>query len=260
MKIAVTGKGGAGKTTVAAILARTLARDGHQVVAVDADPNPNLALALGLDDAAQSRLEGVVNVLLREKAAHRHDDRRPACEPPAERSVEELLAALAVTGPDGVRLIQTGLVERPADGCLCCGSHGTTRRVFGELDPAGRVVIADLEAGVNDLIWAVPRDGDTVLAVTEPYLKSLEVTRRALQVIRDLGVGRVLVIANRVAGEADTTHVRESLPGVEVVAVPDDPAIAAAERRGLAPLDTAPTSPAVGTVQALARRLLEQSA
>ncbi len=84
--------------------------------------------------------------------------------------------------------------------------------------------------------------------------------RWALQVTHDLGVGRVLVVANRVRGEADIAYVRESLPAVDVVAVPDDPAIAGAERRGLAPLDAAPTSPAVHTVQALAHGLLEHPA
>lgn len=173
MKIVVTGKGGAGKTTVAAILARTLARRGREVVAVDADPNPNLGIALGLGAEDTARLEAIVNVVLREKADHSHDhshdpahDRR-ACDPPAEQTAEELVESLSVVAPDAVRLVQTGLIERPAQGCLCCGSHGTTRRILNEVPADGRTVVADLEAGVNDLIWAYPKPGDVVLVVTD---------------------------------------------------------------------------------------------
>ncbi|HEX2027505.1 MAG TPA: AAA family ATPase [Nitriliruptorales bacterium] len=259
MKIVVTGKGGAGKTTVAAILARTLARTEREVIAVDADPNPNLGMALGLGAEATERLEAIVNVVLRDKAAHghEHDHEGHACDPPRDRSAPELVDDLAVAAPDGVRLVQTGLIERPAEGCLCCGSHGTTRRIVNEVPADGRVVVADLEAGVNDLIWAYPKADDVVVVVTEPYVKSLEVARRALQVTRDVGVRRVLVAANRLESDEDLADVASALPDVEIVAVPEDPAVWQADRDGVAALDAAPDSPAVAAVAALAARLVE---
>lgn len=257
MKLAVTGKGGAGKTTVAATLARCLARDGATVLAIDADPNPNLGLALGLGEQATRQLDGIVNAVLREKVAHAHDhdhdgEAGMACEPPPDRTAEELVGSLGVVAPDGVTLVQTGRIERPADGCLCCGSHSTTRRIFGEVSGADRVVVADLEAGVNDLIWTKPSPEDAIVVVTEPSLKSREVARRAVQVCTDLGVQRVLVVLNRARDDADVDEVRAALPGLEVLVVPDDDAVIAADRAGVALLDAAPDSPAAVAIAGIA--------
>lgn len=257
MKVAITGKGGTGKTTVAAILARSLARAGERVVAIDADPTPNLGIALGLGSEATAQLEAIANRLLAEKAAHQrshdHDHDEAGgnlCDPPPGQAVRDLVAEVGVDAPDGVRLIQTGKVERPADGCMCCGSHGTTRKIFGEIDSDGSIVIADLEAGVNDLIWVYPKPEDVVLIVTEPYRKSIEVARRALRIVGDLSVGRVVIVANRVESPGDTALVRSEFPGVHVVEVPEDPLLTEADRRGSSPMDVAPQSPGV---QAVAR-------
>lgn len=264
MKVAVTGKGGAGKTTVAAILARTIARSGMEVVAIDADPNPNLALSLGLGAEAAAQIEGVVNVILKEREVHQrehetggheHSAEEP-CAPPAARTADQILDDMGADGPDGVRMVETGRIERPAEGCLCCGSHATTRRLFGEVSGAGRVVLADLEAGVNDLIWAAPAAGDAVVVVTEPSVKSIEVARRAIVIARQHGVERILVVANRVASPADEAAVRDLAGDLPVTVVPDDPAVLAADRAGAPPLDAAPEAPAVLAVQALARSLL----
>ena len=169
---------------------------------------------------------------------------------------------MSVLAPDGVRLVQTGKIERSPDGrasevCLDCGSHGMTRRLFSELPSAGRVVIVDLEAGINDLLWAQPGVDDAIIVVTEPYRKSLEVARRALQVGFDLGVGRATVVANRVESEADLQLVVDFLKGieVEVVVVPEDHHIAAADRAGDSPFDTGLGSPGVAAVAALALKL-----
>ncbi|MDQ6928599.1 MAG: AAA family ATPase [Actinomycetota bacterium] len=256
MKVAITGKGGTGKTTIAGVLSRSLARRGAEVVAVDADPNPNLAVTLGMGLDAAAKIESVTNVLLHEKAEHSHDGGHEHDESEsASDGAEELLARLGVTAPDRVRLIQTGIIERPAEGCLCCGSHRTSRRIFDELDASDRVVIADLEAGVIDLLWVWPKPEDTALVVTEPYIKSLEVARRALEVTRDFGVGQVFVVANRVSGRADVERVRKYLPGYEILEVPDDPSITRAAQTGLSPIDQAGDSPAVEAVAEIAGRL-----
>jgi len=267
MKLAVTGKGGAGKTTVAAILARTLARNGVAVVAIDADPNPNLGLSLGLGDAEAAHIEGVVNVLLRERLAHQrqhetgehdHGTEEP-CAPPAERTAENILDEMGATAPDGVRLVETGRIERPSDGCLCCGSHSTTRRLFADIPGAGRVVIADLEAGVNDLVWAAPKPEDAVVVVTEPTLKSIAVARRAVAITRELGVKHVVIVANRVEGDADVASIADAFFGLPLVVVPDDPAVAAADRIGLPAMDAAPDAPGVLALQAFAESFLVEA-
>jgi len=253
MKLAITGKGGVGKTTLTAALARTYGRLGKSVVAVDADPNPNLGIALGLGVDRTDRVAGVVNVVNQEKAAHSHDA-SPASAPPAKEA-EELLDALGVTVSDGVRLLQTGRIERPGDGCLCCGSHRTTREIFDGLAADDRIVLADLEAGVTDLCWTDPKPADGVVVVATPDRSAVEVARRALQVTSDLGVTNVVVVVNRVDG-SEAEWVRDLLPGAEVVEIPEDPMIAEAERRCMSPLDVADDCPAMLAVRSLGAQLL----
>ena len=130
--------------------------------------------------------------------------------------------------------------------------------MLGELDAAGRVVVADLEAGLGTLSRAEAGLVDVLLVVAEPNPRSLEVGRRAIDMARERDLGRILVVANRVRHEADLALIAETLPGEELVAVPDDPAILEADRYGRAPLDTAPEAPAVRALAELASRLLDR--
>ncbi len=95
-----------------------------------------------------------------------------------------------------------------------------------------------------------------VVVVVEPTAKSLEVGRRAVELVRDSGMGRVVVSANRVRDEEDRSRVLAAFPDVDIFVVPDDPAIVAAERRGLAPLDDAAQAPAVRAMVSFAEGLL----
>ncbi len=117
-------------------------------------------------------------------------------------------------------------------------------------------MITDLEAGLNDLLWARPGADDVVLVVAEPSVKSVEIARRAALIAGDLGVGRILGVANRSLGGDDVACVSEAVGG-EVVVVPEDPAVERADTLGKAPFDTEPGSPAMVAVGALAARLLE---
>lgn len=243
MKIVVTGKGGAGKTTVAGALARYLARQGHQVVALDCDPSPTLGITLGFGPEATEAAPAVLNSLV--AAGHTHNDPDP--------DPEDLLARYGVDGPDGVRLLTSGRIEKLAGACVCCGSHNTTRKLFSDLPHEGRIVLADLEAGLNDLLWARPQAGDVVVAVAEPSAKAFEVARRACELATAMGVGHRLVVANR-ATEADAERLSR-LTGLTAVAVPEDPALAEADRDGVAPIDAAPSAPAVLALAALAAQL-----
>jgi CO dehydrogenase maturation factor len=242
MRIAICGKGGSGKSTIAGALARHLARRGHKVVAVDADPNPNLGISLGVPRETVESMRPILNALL--DAGHTHNDPTPLAE--------DLLAHYGVDAPEGIRLVATGKIERPSDACLCCGSHNTTRQFFGELPAIDRTVVADLEAGLNDLIWAKPGTDDVVLAVSEGSAKSVEIARRAVEVARELGVSRVIGVANRTLSEVDVERVRSELGVEEVFAVPEDPAVEDADHRGVAPMDHEPDSPAMEAVGRLA--------
>ena len=128
--------------------------------------------------------------------------------------------------------------------------------MLGQLDSADGAVVADFEAGLGTVIRMGDRPVDVVVLVTEPTIKSLEVASRAADLVRNHKLGRLVVTANRVRDEADVARVQAAFRDVDVVMVPDEPAIVAAERRGEAPLDAAPDSPGVRALVALADRLL----
>ncbi|HEX2701481.1 MAG TPA: AAA family ATPase [Acidimicrobiales bacterium] len=246
MKIAITGKGGSGKTTIAGGLIRGLAEAGHSVVAVDADPNPNLGISIGVPRDTVETMEPILNALL--ASGHTHND--PTPDP------EDLLARYGVEAPNGITLIATGKIERPTDACLCCGSHNTTRQFFGSLPADHRTVVADLEAGLNDLMWAKPGPDDTVLVVSEPSAKSVEIARRACRLAESMGVQHILGVANRSTTDDDVTRLADVL-GVDVVAVVEDPAVERADQLGVAPFDTEAGSPAMLAVAAIVERLVK---
>lgn len=245
MKIAITGKGGAGKTMLAGALARHLARDGHAVLAVDADPNPNLGLSLGVPAESVEGITSIFTALV--DSGYTHD--QPMPDP------DDLVERYGIAATDGVTLVATGRIERPTDACLCCGSHMTTRRFFGDLPEDERVVIADLEAGLNDLIWARPGPDDVVVVVAEPSAKSVEIAAGAARLAEEMGVKRVLAVANRATGEQDVERLAQAV-GTDVIRIPDDPAVADADQRGVAVFDAAPEAPSMVAVGHVADALV----
>lgn len=246
MRVVVTGKGGAGKSTLSGALCRQFARMGHKVVAVDADPNPNLGISLGVGAALVESMRPILNALI--DSGHTHNDPMP--------QAEDLLQRYGIAAVEGITLVATGKIERPTDACLCCGSHNTTRQFFGELPADDRIVLADLEAGLNDLIWARPGPGDVVLAVAETSAKSFEIARRAVLLAEEMGVQRIIGVANRATVELEIADVAHRLGVAEVALIPEDPAVERADNLGVAPMDADPTSPAMLAIAAIAERLI----
>jgi len=117
--------------------------------------------------------------------------------------------------------------------------------LLGQLARPDRFVIADFEAGLGTVLRLDGNPVDVVVVVVEPTVKSLDVGRRAAETVGHAGLGRIVVVANRVRDEEDAARVRAGFPGLDVVMVPDDPAIVEAERHGVAPLDAAPHAPGV---------------
>lgn len=246
MRIAVTGKGGVGKSTISGTLCRLFAEQGREVVAVDADPNPNLGISLGVGPSVVESMRPILNALI--DSGHTHRDPMPAAS--------DLLERYGVAAPSGISLVATGKIERPTDACLCCGSHNTTRQFFADLPGEGRIVVADLEAGLNDLIWLNPGPDDVVLAVCETSAKSFEIARRAVVLAGEMGVRRVIGVANRAFDGPGLDVLAKELGVDEMALVPEDPAIEHADHLGLAPVDSDPSSPAVSAIRGLAERIV----
>ena len=245
MKIAVAGKGGAGKTTISGTLARTLAQAGHAVVAVDADVNPMLGISLGLGMDETERLLAVRQSLDEDhEGDHDHDH---------EQTVEGMMDRFGTDAPDGVRVVVASRVDAPDSGCACCGV--TADRLLRELEGTGRTVLGDLEAGVGVLSRMEAGSLDVVLVVANPTPKSIEVARRAIDtaVARE---SRVLVLANRIRDDEDLATITAVLGEHDVVVIPEDPVMARADAEGVAPIDLDARAPGVLAVVALGERLL----
>jgi CO dehydrogenase maturation factor len=129
--------------------------------------------------------------------------------------------------------------------------------LLGNVAPTDEIVVADLEAGIGTMTRMSEKGVEAVLVVVEATPKSLEVGARAAALAEEKSLGRVIVVANRVRGEDDLEVIRSVFPSQEVVSVPDDPAIVAADRAGVAPLDASPDAPAVRVLVGLGERLLE---
>ena len=242
MKIAVAGKGGAGKTTISGTIARALARSGHEVLAVDADVNPMLGISLGLGMDATERLAGIRQELSESRA----DDAIH------EHTIEGLIERFGEDAPDGVRVVVASRVDMPDHGCLCCGVSAD--RLLREMEDGGRTVLGDLEAGTGVLTRMQIGSLDVVLVVANPTPKSIEVARRAVEaaVAREI---TVLVVANRVASDDDLEAIRSVLGEHDMAVVPDDPAIARADAEGLAPIDLDENAPGVRAIVEISERL-----
>jgi len=257
MKIAMVGKGGSGKTTLAGTLARVLARRNHRVLAIDGDPNPNLALALGLPRDAADRIRTIPASLVEAVAGSGPAPSTLRLTMDRERVLDEYGAQ----APDGIRLIVMG---KPADGsagsgCMCA-SHRAVRGLIAEMTSAGDDTITDMEAGLEHLKRGTARHVEAMLIVAEPYYRSLEAASRTFSLANELKIPHVHVVANKVRGDADRSAIeaycaQHGMPVIGVV--PYDEGFVAAEEAGAAPADYAAGSSGVRAVEAIADRLPE---
>lgn len=143
-----------------------------------------------------------------------------------------------------------------------CGAHAAVRSLVGELVGASqRPALLDIEAGLEHLSRGTARNVDVLLAIAEPYFKSMETAARVVDLARELGIPQVMVVANKLRSESDTESLREFFGsrGIDIAAaVPDDESVREADRRGMAPLDLAPDAQSVRAISGLADHLAEQ--
>jgi CO dehydrogenase maturation factor len=247
--LAFVGKGGAGKSALAGTFARALARRGQPVLAIDSDPMPGLAFSLGLEiteapippDAVEETPEG--------EEGPRYRLRRGL-------SATEAVERYAVTGPDEVRFLQFGKLRDNPRGLI--RSQFAFRQITRQLPHDHWNVVGDLPGGTRQAFTGWGGYARTFLVVVEPTAKSLLSGRRLARLAHAEGSPEIFAVANRVAQRGDAELVRRRT-GLEVMAaVPWDEALAEAERRGKAPIDEAPDSPAVRAVESLVDRLWDR--
>lgn len=245
MIVAVAGKGGAGKTTISATLTRLLARSGRRVVAIDADSNPNLAVALGLRERAVGAAW-----LPESLVSRRHTG--PALVLP----VAEVLERYAVPGPDGMHLLLMGMPEHAEQGCLC-GGHATVSALIADLGADPDVIaVVDMEASPEHLARGTARNADLLLLVAEPYFRSLEAVRRQAALAAELPIGRVEVVANKIRTPDDAEAIAQFCARHDLQMVGEVPwsdAVTVADGRATPLVDSADLDGAGAVIDAIQR-------
>ena len=189
MKIAVAGKGGVGKTFVAGTLARLLARDGYNVLAVDADPNINLAASLGIPSEIANRITPLSenDALVKENTGL--DPKESLCVIfNMTPTVNDIVDRFGVQGPDNVKLLVMGTVKGGDTGCMC-GANALLRVLIQHLlIQRGEVLIMDMVAGLEHLGRGTARRMDSMLVVVEPRMKSIDTVGRILRMAEEIEV------------------------------------------------------------------------
>ena len=253
LKLAVGGKGGVGKTTVSALLARTFAAQGKRVYAVDADPVANLAAALGVADAENITPIAALHDLIHERTGTRPGSfggifkMNPKVEDLPERFSRER---------DGVRLLVMGTVKGAGSGCVCPESVMLKSLVQHLVLERDEIVIMDMEAGVEHLGRATAQGVDLLLIVVDPGSRSLTAAVKIRGLGEELKIKHIAVVANRVRNPEDLEAVRRAQPGMEIIGtLPLDEEIARADRAGVRPFEDG-LQPAPDGLRILADKLL----
>lgn len=235
MKIAVTGKGGVGKTTFSATLARMYAAEGRKVLAADVDPDANLGLALGFDEETLDSIVPISKMrkLVEERTGANAENKFFRINP----KVDDLPDVYGKTC-NGVKLLVLGTVETGGGGCVC-PEHVMLKRIINNLVlHRDDVVILDMEAGLEHLGRGTTEGVDAFIVVIEPGARSVQTYKNVKRLAKDLGVNQVKVVANKVRNEQDEAFIREKIPGEDLLGIIHyNIEVMDADRQGKSPYD-----------------------
>lgn len=242
MKIAITGKGGVGKTTLSGLLARIYASQGKKVLAVDADPDANLASALGIpaETAAKALPLAEQSDMIEERTGSRPG--APGGMFSINPKVDDIPEAYGVVH-EGVRLLIMGKSKEAAAGCYC-PEHVLLRRLVSHLIlRRDEVVILDMEAGIEHLTRGTASGVNAFIVVVEPGQRSLQTARHVQELAKGLGIKSVFVVGNKIKRDADKQFITQHLPDMKVLgfmSYNDDTIMADLE--GRSPFDASPAA------------------
>jgi CO dehydrogenase maturation factor len=231
MKIAISGKGGVGKTLLSAFLARAFAGGGYQVIAIDADPDANLGATLGFPDADKIIPISQLKELIRERTGAKESTGglyftlNPKVDDlPDEHSVKH----------DGIRLMVMGEVKKGGSGCYCPENALLSSLMAHLLLGRDEVVILDMAAGIEHLSRGTAQAVDRLIIVAEPGRASLETAHRVKRLAGDIGIKQLAIVGNKVHGADEEAYIRKGTEGIEMLGIiPYDAGLVDAQMRGL---------------------------
>jgi CO dehydrogenase maturation factor len=239
LKLAISGKGGVGKSTLAGILARLFAGDGFRVLAIDADPDANLVSALGFPPDLRHSLRTVAEerALIEERtgAKVREFGQIFTLNPDVEGIAEQY-----ATSYGGVNLLVLGAAQRAGGGCACPESVLLKSLVRHLVLKRNELVILDMEAGIEHLGRGTALGVDLLLVVVEPGQRSVDTAHRIREMAAGLGIRRFRVVVNKsTSAERDRAWMSREFGEDQVLGlIPFDPRIAEADRTDGSPFDS----------------------
>jgi len=234
IRVVITGKGGVGKTTLTALLAHHFAGEGFRVLAVDGDPQQNLAVTLGIPP---ERADAIVPVA--DDAGYVREKTGAGPGSPSgglitlNPNVGDVLDRFAVPVSRNLRVLVMGGVRQAGSGCLCAAYTllSAILRRFRLLPED--VILLDTPAGLEHFGRALADGFSTALVVAEPSYNALSVARQSAKLARDLAIGNVILVVNRVGRQDDEQSIRQTMGDTSafsrIILLPDDPALSGFE-------------------------------
>jgi CO dehydrogenase maturation factor len=232
MKLAISGKGGVGKTTVTAILSLLLAKKHQTVLAVDADPDPNLATALGISPDEQQRMIPLSQqiALIEERTGAKVNQYGQVFKLNPE--VADVADSYA-TKIDNISLLVLGAVEKGGGGCACPENVFIRSLVTDLILFKNETLVMDMEAGVEHLGRATVQGVDYMIIVVEPGQRSIESTHRIIRLSREIGIKEIRLIGNKVVDQDDEEFIQSSFPDIPIeLFIPFDQSIRKSDKSG----------------------------
>ncbi len=214
MKIAVSGKGGVGKTTLTASLAKLFADDGSKVIAIDADPDTNLAAALGIKDADKIIPLVELKELVKERTGSTSDEFGKFFK--LNPTVSDLPEKYSISN-DGMRLMTLGTIKRGGSGCACPEGVMLKALLNHLILQRDEVVIVDMEAGIEHLGRASIRAVTALIVVVEPGKRSIQTAFQVKKLAADLGIKTIYAVGNKVMNHSHSEFIKKELKGIPLL-------------------------------------------
>jgi len=232
MKIAISGKGGVGKSTIMALLARQTRKSGREVLVIDADPSPHMAQTLGVDNMDDITPIADMTKMLTERAGKVEGSPFYNINP----KVDDLPVQF-MREKDGIKLMVLGAIQTAEGGCACPENTVLKRLLTRLLLSPGQTVLLDMEAGVEHLGRGTIAGVDALLIVVIPSQSSIRTAIKIQKLAKDSGIPRVFFVGNLIEDEDDEQFLVTGLGEKPLVSFPSSPRIRKAERAGSAVVD-----------------------